>query len=84
MSVVAQVRAQVLCSSHVDKVTHSRGGGSVFNPDSDYDHMSNVEISEILSLADDHEDTNTREEEVTPSLAKFKNPGHAKKNNTAA
>jgi hypothetical protein len=55
----------------------------VFNPDSDYDHMFNAEIFEILFLADDHEDNNAGEEEITPSLAKSKNPGHAKKKNTA-
>jgi hypothetical protein len=84
MEVVDQVRAQVLCSFHVDEVTHITGGGSVFNPESDFDHMSNADISEILSLADDHGENNAGEEEVIPSLAKSNNPGRAKKKNTAA
>jgi hypothetical protein len=59
------------------------GGGSVFNPDSDYDHMFNVEISKMLSLADDHEENNAWGEELIPSLSKSKNPGHTKKKNSA-
>jgi hypothetical protein len=56
ITVVAQVRAQVLGYSRVDGVIHTRGGGSVFDIDKDYDHLSNVEISEMLSLDDDHQD----------------------------
>jgi hypothetical protein len=46
--------------------------------------MSNAEISEILSLDDDHTYSNTKEEEVMPSLATLKNPGQGKKKNTTA
>jgi hypothetical protein len=69
MAEVAQVCVQVFCSSRVYEVTRIRGGGSVFNPDSDYDHMSNAEISKMLYFDDDHEDNNAGEEELTPSLA---------------
>jgi hypothetical protein len=54
MAVVFQVRAQVLCSSRAYEVIRTRGGGSMFDIDKDYDHLSNVEISEMLYLADDH------------------------------
>jgi hypothetical protein len=58
MTVIAQVRAQVLCYSRLDEVIHIRGGGSLFDIDKDYDHLSNVEISEMLYFADYHQDHN--------------------------
>jgi hypothetical protein len=76
MSVVAQVLVPLLCSSHVDEVIRIRGDGSVFNLDRDLDYLSNADISEILSLDDDHVYNNAGEEEVMLSLAKSNNPGH--------
>jgi hypothetical protein len=84
MTVVSQVHAQVFCSSHVDEVIRIRGGGSVFNLDRDYDHLSNADISEVLSLDDEHEDNNAGEYEVMPPLANSNNSGRGKKNNNAA
>jgi hypothetical protein len=56
MTVIAQVRAQLFCYSRVDEVICIRGGGSVFNLYMYYGHLSNAEISELLSLDADLED----------------------------
>jgi hypothetical protein len=82
MSVVAQVRLQVLGSSLVYEVIQIRDGGSEFDIDKDYQHLSNIEISEMLCLADDHQDQNTGEEELMLSFAKSNRPVRAKKKNT--